>query len=160
MGKSFFAEKFFVHVTPCRHFNTHHMNHPRQTKYRAHKTSFEGQQFDSNLERDRYIFLKSAETKGEISYLRRQVAFELIPHQTETVLEHKKTKDVYKEIVVEKAVKYIADFTYWRNADNKFIVEDTKGFKTKDYILKRKLMRFRGTPVTEITKAAQDINSI
>lgn len=36
----------------------------------------------------------------------------------------------------EKAVEYIADFTYMEN--NKLIVEDTKGYLTKEYIMKRK----------------------
>lgn len=40
--------------------------------------------------------------------------------------------------VIEHAVKYKADFFYKMNG--KQIVEDTKGFKTKDYIIKRKLM--------------------
>ena len=39
---------------------------------------------------------------------------------------------------VERAAHYIADFVYME--DGKKVVEDTKGFRTKDYILKRKLM--------------------
>lgn len=39
---------------------------------------------------------------------------------------------------MERAVNYIADFVYQENGQK--VVEDTKGFKTKDYILKRKLM--------------------
>lgn len=37
-----------------------------------------------------------------------------------------------------RAVTYIADFVYTRGG--KTIVEDAKGFKTKDYIIKKKLM--------------------
>ena len=36
-----------------------------------------------------------------------------------------------------KAIYYIADFEYMQ--DNKKIVEDVKGFKTKEYLLKKKL---------------------
>ena len=40
--------------------------------------------------------------------------------------------------LLEREVSYVADFVYTENG--KRIVEDTKGFKTKDYIIKRKLM--------------------
>ena len=43
--------------------------------------------------------------------------------------------------VVERAVKYIADFVY-TGEDGKTVVEDTKGMKTPAYIIKRKLMRW------------------
>lgn len=35
---------------------------------------------------------------------------------------------------------YVADFVYIDKRSGEKIVEDTKGFKTKDYIIKRKLM--------------------
>ena len=38
------------------------------------------------------------------------------------------------------SVTYVADFVYFEG--DKLIVEDTKGFRTKDYIIKRKLMRY------------------
>ena len=41
--------------------------------------------------------------------------------------------------MVERAVHYIADFVY-KDKDGELIVEDTKGFRTADYIIKRKLM--------------------
>lgn len=42
--------------------------------------------------------------------------------------------------VVERECSYIADFVYRDAKSDKLVVEDTKGFKTKDYIIKRKLM--------------------
>jgi hypothetical protein len=42
--------------------------------------------------------------------------------------------------LLEREVSYVADFVYTQ--DGKTIVEDTKGFKTKDYIIKRKLMLY------------------
>ena len=39
---------------------------------------------------------------------------------------------------LEYPVHYVADFVYEENG--KQVVEDTKGYKTKDYILKRKMM--------------------
>lgn len=42
--------------------------------------------------------------------------------------------------VVERECSYIADFKYQDARTGEIVVEDTKGFKTKDYIIKRKLM--------------------
>lgn len=84
--------------------------------------------FDSKKERLRYQELLLLEKAGKIQGLTRQVRFELIPSQ----YDGKKC--------VERACNYIADFTYWK--DGEFIVEDCKGFRTKDYIIKRKLMYY------------------
>ena len=76
---------------------------------------------------------------GEITDLDTQVPFELIPAQ----------RDPVTKKVVERACNYVADFTYWQNG--KFVVEDTKGFKTPDYIIKRKLMlQVHGIRIREI----------
>jgi hypothetical protein len=51
--------------------------------------------------------------------------------------------------VAERACSYVADFVYMQ--DGKKVVEDTKGFKTADYIIKRKLMLWvHGIQVKEI----------
>ena len=51
--------------------------------------------------------------------------------------------------VLERATYYVADFVYEENG--KKVVEDTKGVKTKDYILKRKLMLWvHGIRVREV----------
>ena len=81
----------------------------------------DGQVFDSVKEFHRYGCLQLLERAGKISDLKRQVKFELIPKQDG-----------------ERAVHYVADFTYYENG--KLVVEDTKGFKTDAYKLKRKLM--------------------
>lgn len=82
--------------------------------------------FDSKKERLRYQELLLLERAGKIQGLTRQVRFELIPAQ---YLNGK---------CVERSCSYIADFTYWKG--NEFVVEDCKGYRTKDYIIKRKLM--------------------
>lgn len=67
-----------------------------------------------------------------ISELKRQVTIELIPAQ---YIEKK---------CVERAVKYIADFTY-KDAHGSLVVEDVKSpitRKNKDYIIKRKLLLY------------------
>ena len=48
-------------------------------------------------------------------------------------------KGVKSDGKIERGLSYKADFTYL-NKSNNLIVEDVKGFKTKDYIIKRKLM--------------------
>ena len=48
-----------------------------------------------------------------------------------------------------RAERYKADFTYYR--DGIFVVEDVKGYRTQDYINKRKAMYEKyGIEVTEI----------
>ena len=86
-------------------------------------------EFDSQKEAYRYLVLRDLEKRGLINNLELQKEFELIPAQK---IDGK---------VVERAVKYIADFTYY-DETGAFIVEDTKGFKTKEYIIKRKLMLY------------------
>ena len=41
----------------------------------------------------------------------------------------------------EKKVEYIADFVYYDKELEKTVIEDSKGFRTRDYVLKRKLMK-------------------
>ena len=81
------------------------------------------------------------EKTGYITKLERQVKFELIPSQ--------KIKISGKNKTVERPVTYIADFVYFE--DGKKVVEDTKGLKTREYIIKRKLMLFvHGIKIHEV----------
>ena len=43
---------------------------------------------------------------------------------------------------------YIADFCYYDNELGKTIIEDTKGFKTDVYILKKKLFEYQNKDLT------------
>lgn len=92
---------------------------------------------DSRKEAVRWNELKLLEMAGEITELKRQVKFVLIPNQYEPVASGKNGNKVRWK-VVEREVSYIADFTY--NENGKLVVEDTKGVRTKDYIIKRKLL--------------------
>ncbi len=133
-------------------------------KYHRKKVVFDGIEFDSKLEGERYLFLKDAEQNGFISDLQRQVRFELIPKQTILIprVGSKGQPLKPKEMVVEHNVEYIADFTYvsLMSGSPFLVVEDTKGFVTKDYIIKRKLMRQQGHPITEVKKPCQSIPSL
>ena len=104
--------------------------------------------FDSKFEYEYWLELKEREKRGEISNIQRQVSFELIPRQSAMVEVQLKTKTKLKEVFYEHPVFYIADFVYTENGEQ--VIADTKGAKTADYIIKRKLMRLRGTPITEI----------
>lgn len=98
-------------------------------KYSNRKTKLDGICFDSKKEAERYAELNLLQKSGAISNLRLQVPFELLP----------KTKD-------ERSVKYIADFVY--QTGEQTVVEDVKGYRTREYILKRKLFKYRYPDVT------------
>ena len=108
-------------------------------KYGAQKTTFHGKQFDSKKEAQRFAELRYMQMGKLISGLECQVKFELIPNQ----------KDENGK-VIERAVSYIADFVYTDLKTGEQIVEDTKGHKTTDYVIKRKLMLQKGIKVKEI----------
>ena len=97
-----------------------------RSKYGAKKVTIDGITFDSRKEANRWLELSSLERVGKVSNLQRQVKFELLPSQR------------VNGKVVERAVNYMADFVYEENGQK--VVEDTKGYKTPEYIIKRKLM--------------------
>jgi hypothetical protein len=103
-------------------------------KYKNKKVEIDGITFDSRKEADRYAKLKMLEAAGAIKNLELQKEFELLPPQRRWI--------DGKWKVIERAVKYKADFYYYDKIERKYVVEDTKGFKTKDYILKRKMMLY------------------
>ena len=41
-----------------------------------------------------------------------------------------------------REIVYVADFSYIDNRNKKYIIEDTKGFRTPVYLLKVKLLKF------------------
>lgn len=109
------------------------------SKYNAKKVEYNGMVFDSKRELKRYKELEEKEKEGEISNLRRQVKYVLIPTQREPDIIGKRG-GVKKGKVIEHECSYTADFVY--EEDGETIVEDSKGFKTKDYSIKRKLMLY------------------
>ena len=125
-------------LTFCPFFNPTSKK-PKANKYQAQKCEFNGEKFDSKRELQRYLELRLLERSGEITGLKRQVKFELVPLQKDE-----------KGKCLERAVTYIADFVYKDKRGNT-IVEDTKGMRTKEYIIKRKLMLyFHGIRIKEI----------
>lgn len=116
-------------------------------KYFNRKTrTSDGILHDSRKEALRWTQLLLLQMAGEITDLKRQVEFVLIPEQREPsteVCQRGKNKGKPKEgKLIEHKVVYRADFVYTDLKSGERVVEDTKGVKTKDYILKRKLMLY------------------
>ena len=112
-------------------------NYNKKNKYSNIKVEMDGETFDSRKEARRYYELKLLEKAGEIKNLQRQVKFVLIPSQYEEVID---TKGKPKQKCIERECAYIADFQYQDAHTGELVVEDTKGVRTKEYIIKRKLM--------------------
>lgn len=108
-------------------------------KYRNKKVVRNGITYDSQKEANRHAVLKLLERSGKIRDLQRQVKFVLIPAQYEPDTVGIRG-GVKKGKLIERECSYIADFVYEENG--KKVVEDTKGFRTADYKIKRKLMLF------------------
>ena len=87
--------------------------------------------------------LKLLEKAGQIRNLREQVRFTLIPSQRRP------------DGTAERPVVYFADFAYEESGEGfhapwQLVVEDVKGFRTPDYVIKRKLMlRVHGIAIRE-----------
>lgn len=110
---------------------------PRAAKYRNRKTERDGIVFDSKREADRYTQLRLLERAGKIHGLALQPSFTLVDSRRNALGK------------VERAVVYVADFLYFEGDSR--VVEDAKGVRTPDYVIKRKLMLDRhGITVKEV----------
>lgn len=98
-------------------------------KYKNKKVVVDGIEFDSKKETKRYGELKLLEKAGLIKDLELQKTFELQPS-------FKKNGKTYRKIT------YIADFYYYDNHLERYVVEDTKGFKTDIYKIKKKMFEY------------------
>lgn len=97
-------------------------------KYHSRKANcWNGHLHDSKKEAGRCDELHLLLRAGQISGLLVQPEYELIP------------AGKYKGSAPERSCKYIADFQY--SEDGVIVVEDAKGMRTKDYIIKRKLFK-------------------
>ena len=94
------------------------------SKYRAKKCVIDGIKFDSLKEGARYQELKLMERANAISNLELQPKFKL-----QDGFNHQGKR--------ERAIHYVGDFQYIENG--RVVVEDTKGFRTDVYKIKRKM---------------------
>lgn len=98
-------------------------------KYNNRKVTIDGIKFDSQGEARRYQELKLLQKAGEISELELQPKFTLQP----TFRKNGKT---------HRSITYKADFRYKDKGGN-VVIEDFKGFETKDFIIKKKLFEYQ-----------------
>ena len=125
------------------------MYYQNYSKYHAKKTPCrQGHIHDSVKEAARCNELHMLLKSEAIQNLEVQKKYLLIPALYETVT----LKDIYKvgenkgkhktkQVCVEQAVYYLADFVYFDKEKEKTIIEDCKGVRTKEYVIKRKLMK-------------------
>lgn len=95
------------------------------SKYNSTKVTLDGIKFDSKKEARRYKELKLLERAGEIKDLKLQPRY--------TLQESFK----YEGATIRK-IEYVADFQY-EEKDGQLVTEDTKGYRTETYKLKKKL---------------------
>lgn len=97
-----------------------------RTKYGNKVTMVDGERFDSQREAARWRELQLLARAGLVRDLRRQVPYDL-------------------DVRGHHIARYVADFVYLEanveRTEWKQVVEDSKGFPTPAYVLKRKLMR-------------------
>lgn len=100
-------------------------------KYHNKIVEIDNIKFASKKEAKRYGELKLLEKANVIKNLELQKKFELQPSYTNNNNEN------------IRAINYIADFFYYDNEKGVFIVEDTKGYRTDVYKLKKKLFEYK-----------------
>ena len=131
-------------------FNWIYYGNKSQNKYGNQKITIDGETFDSKREALRWQELKLAESADAIRDLKRQVRFEVIPAQREPD-ERGAKGGIKKGKTIERKVEYVADFTYIDTQTGELVVEDTKGMRTPEYIIKRKLMlQVHGIRIREV----------
>jgi hypothetical protein len=101
------------------------------------KRTYDGIVFDSEHEKDVYLYLKSLEKAGTISHLERQVEFPLNTISAETGLP-------------VRVCSWTADFVA-KDSSGQRVVFDAKGFKTKEYRRTKRWFELQhGTRITEL----------
>lgn len=108
------------------------------SKYSNQKfTCSDGSVMASKREGRRYEDLLLLQRMGEITELETQVEYLLIPKQS-------------KGKTSERKCSYVLDFRYY-DKGGELHCEDTKGFRTDAYVIKRKLMlQVHGIAIEEI----------
>ena len=122
----------------------------KTNKYKNQNVIVDNIKFDSKKEANRYFELRALEKAGKIADLKRQVKYVLIPAQREPDRVGARG-GIIKGKLIERECSYVADFVYKDLEKGEFVVEDTKGFRTPDYIIKRKLMLYQyGIRIMEV----------
>lgn len=99
-------------------------------KYHNKKVTVDNYVFDSIAESKRYKELCLLEKANKIKSLELQPKFELQEAFTKNGKRY-------------KAITYTADFMYLNVEKNCIVVEDVKGFETKEFKLKQKMFEYK-----------------
>ena len=103
-------------------------------KFHAESREIDDHEFPSRKEASYYLLYRDMLKRGEIVKLELQPKFTLIPSF--------KGKDGK----TEKSVNYTADFrlTY---PDGHVVIVEVKGYKTRDYVIRRKLFKWQNKDI-------------
>lgn len=107
----------------------------QKNKYKNNKIIIDNIKFDSISEGNRYCELKILLKQNKIKNLILQPSFVL-------------QENFIKCNIKFRKIKYIADFQYFDNEKKQIIVEDVKGYKTKEFKLKYKLFEYKYKDLT------------
>lgn len=102
------------------------------TKYRAIRTTVDGVTFASKREAMRYLFLKARERACEIRNLELQPEFKFSVEGRPVLTRSKRYPN-------GRQLKMVADFRYIDVKRGCSVWEDSKGFRTKEFIIKKAL---------------------
>jgi hypothetical protein len=92
------------------------------SKYKNKQTWADGHHFDSIAEKNYYLQLKLRKLGNDIKDLKLQPIFPLVVND-------------------QKVGQYEADFQYVDCKTGEVVVVDVKGFRTREYLLKKRLMK-------------------
>lgn len=107
----------------------------RSHKYKNTPTVIGDRRFDSKAEAQRFIELSLLQRVGQIADLECQVRFSLVVNGI-------------------KVCAYVADFRYREVATGRLVIEDVKGVRTRDFVIKKKLMAaVHGIEVQEVSRS-------
>lgn len=113
-------------------------------KFKNKPVTYDGIKFASTQEGNYYLYLKQLQENGEISNLRLQVPYEIIPAVWGERTVQLKTKTKTVKYSIQRPTKYLADFVYVDTKTGKEHVVDVKGKTaplTEGFRLKWKLMQ-------------------
>jgi len=120
--------------SPVAGINAHLFDVPKKkrSKYGSEPVEIDGHKFPSKKEAGRYLILRQNKTLGLLKDFRLQVPYELNSGGT-------------------YSYRYIADFVYIDTLTGLEIVEDAKGYRTREYRKKFKLMqKVHGITIKEV----------
>lgn len=110
----------------------------KRSKYGNQRVTVQGVEFDSKREAMRYLLLRAREQRGEIADLKTQVAIYL------------EGRDGPILTPSGRQMIYLADFAYHEPPDGPRVLEDSKGMRTKEYVVKAGIVRAMGFDLREV----------